>query len=65
MSATPSLYFSTLEIENVRCFGERQVLDLTNNGQPARWSLLIGENGAGEDDPPRVPSLDASGTRGP
>ena len=48
MSATPSVYFSKLEIENVRCFGERQVLDLTDNGRPARWSLLIGENGAGK-----------------
>ena len=48
MSATPSVYFSSLEIKNVRCFGERQVLDLTDNGQPARWSLLVGENGAGK-----------------
>ena len=48
MPETPPIYFSTLEIENVRCFGERQMLDLTTNGQPAQWSLLIGENGAGK-----------------
>ena len=49
MSETPPIYFSTLEIENVRCFGEGQVLRLTDdNGRPARWSLLIGENGAGK-----------------
>ena len=48
MSETPPFYFSTLEIENVRCFGERQVLNLTHKGRPARWSLLIGENGAGK-----------------
>ena len=48
MPETPAIYFSTLEIENVRCFGERQVLNLTDNGRPARWTLLIGENGAGK-----------------
>ena len=49
MPNTPPIYFSTLEIENVRCFGGRQMLDLTtNSGQPAPWSLLIGENGAGK-----------------
>ena len=45
---TPPIYFSTLGIENVRCFGERQVLRLTDNGRPARWTLLIGENGTGK-----------------
>ena len=48
MPETPAIYFSTLEIENIRCFGERQVLNLTDNGRPARWTLLIGENGAGK-----------------
>ena len=48
MPETPPVYFATLEIENVRCFGERQLLDLTTNGQPAQWSLLIGENGTGK-----------------
>ena len=48
MSMTSPVYFSTLEIGNVRCFGGHQILDLTDNGQPARWSLLVGENGAGK-----------------
>ena len=49
MSETPPIYFSTLKIENVRCFGEGQVLRLTDvNGRPAHWSLLIGENGTGK-----------------
>ena len=48
MAETPLIYFSALELENVRCFGGRQKLDLTDNGRPARWSLLIGENGAGK-----------------
>ncbi len=48
MNVTPSVYFSSLEIENVRCFGGRQKIDLTVNGRPAQWSLLIGENGSGK-----------------
>ena len=49
MNVIPAVYFSSLEIENVRCFGERQVLDLTgDDGRPVQWSLLIGENGTGK-----------------
>lgn len=44
-----SIYFLSLEIENVRCFGERQVLRLSDsNERPARWTLLVGENGVGK-----------------
>lgn len=43
------VYFTSLEIENVRCFGDRQRLDLTSgNGRPARWTLLLGDNGVGK-----------------
>ena len=48
MTTTPAVYFATLEIENVRCFNGRQKLDLTVNGRPAQWSILIGENGTGK-----------------
>ena len=49
MNASSAVYFSSIEIENVRCFGGRQVLDLTgDDGRPAQWSLLIGENGTGK-----------------
>ena len=49
MNASSAVYFSSLEIENVRCFGGRQVLDLTgDDGRPLQWSLLIGENGTGK-----------------
>ncbi len=48
MNVTPLVYFATLEIENVRCFGGRQELDLTVDGRPAQWSLIIGENGSGK-----------------
>ncbi len=45
----PLIYFSSLELENVRCFGERQTLELTDGqGRPARWTLLLGDNGVGK-----------------
>ena len=45
----PSIYFSSLELENVRCFGERQILDLTDDeGRLARWTLILGDNGVGK-----------------
>jgi predicted ATP-binding protein involved in virulence len=44
-----AVYFSSLELENVRCFGERQVLELTDDkGRPVQWTLLLGDNGVGK-----------------
>ena len=44
-----SIYFLSLEIENARCFAEEQVLTLVDSkGQPARWTLLVGDNGVGK-----------------
>ncbi len=46
---TPPVYFTSLEIENVRCFGDLQQLDLTADGRrPARWTLILGDNGVGK-----------------
>ena len=43
-----SVYYNSLAIENVRCFGERQELDLTADGRrPARWTLILGDNNVG------------------
>lgn len=43
------IYFHALELENVRCFGERQVLKLTDEqGRLAQWTLLLGDNGVGK-----------------
>ena len=48
-SPPPLIYFRSLELENVRCFGERQVLQLADHqGRPARWTLLLGDNGVGK-----------------
>ena len=44
-----SIYFLRLEIENVRCFAETQVLDLVDSdNRPARWNLIVGDNGVGK-----------------
>lgn len=42
-------YVLSLEIENVRCFGPKQTLDLSDgNGRPAQWTIILGENGVGK-----------------
>jgi AAA domain, putative AbiEii toxin, Type IV TA system len=44
------VYFTSLELENVRCFGKGPELDLVDDydGGPARWTLLLGDNGVGK-----------------
>ena len=43
------MYFSFLEIENIKCFGKRQTLDLKNNdGSISPWTLILGNNGLGK-----------------
>jgi len=42
-------YFLSMECENIRCFGEKQALDLSDGrGRPARWTVLLGDNGVGK-----------------
>lgn len=48
-SHSAGYYFLSLEIENVRCFGQRQTLDLRDKGgKPAMWTLILGNNGVGK-----------------
>jgi energy-coupling factor transporter ATP-binding protein EcfA2 len=48
-ASTLGVYFLSLSLENVRCFGPKQTLDLSNGVQrPARWTILLGNNGAGK-----------------
>jgi ABC-type sulfate/molybdate transport systems ATPase subunit len=36
-------------VENVRCFGPEQTLDLSDgDGSPAQWTVLLGDNGTGK-----------------
>lgn len=45
---TPS-YFLSLTVENVRCFGPEQTLDLSvGKGRPAQWTIILGDNGVGK-----------------
>lgn len=45
----PPAYFLSLTVENVRCFGPEQTLDLTDEeGNPAQWTVLLGDNGTGK-----------------
>ena len=42
-------YFLSLSLENVRCFGSKQTLDLSDgNGKPAPWTIVLGLNGTGK-----------------
>ena len=42
------IYFASLYLENVKCFSTPQELKLAHNGRPARWTLILGENGVGK-----------------
>src|ERR1051326_2947387 len=47
--STSLIYFTSLELDSVRCFGRPQRLDLTDaTGNPAQWTLLLGDNGVGK-----------------
>jgi energy-coupling factor transporter ATP-binding protein EcfA2 len=43
------VYFLSLTLENVRCFGPEQTLKLSDEkGRPARWTVILGNNGMGK-----------------
>lgn len=43
------VYFMDLVVENIRCFKGKQVMDLSDdNGKPARWTIILGDNGTGK-----------------
>ncbi|MDQ2687963.1 MAG: AAA family ATPase [Armatimonadota bacterium] len=47
--APPPAYFHSLTVENFRCFGPSQTLDLSDgNNRPAHWTIILGENGVGK-----------------
>jgi predicted ATP-binding protein involved in virulence len=46
---SPVIYFKSLELSNIRCFGEYQFLRLSNDsGVPSQWTLILGDNGVGK-----------------
>ncbi len=48
-SPAPPAYFLSLTVENFRCFGPAQTLDLSRgDNRPAPWTIILGENGVGK-----------------
>jgi energy-coupling factor transporter ATP-binding protein EcfA2 len=48
-SASAAAWLASIELENVRCFRDRQVVPFTTaGGEKAQWTLLLGENGTGK-----------------
>src|SRR5205085_7114173 len=46
---TAPAYFLSLTIENIRCFGPKQILDLSDGkNRPAPWTIILGDNGVGK-----------------
>lgn len=42
-------YFLSLTVENVRCFGQKQEIDLSDkNGRPSQWTVILGDNNTGK-----------------
>lgn len=42
-------YYLSMSLENIRCFGDGQILNLQSaSGTPARWTLILGDNGVGK-----------------
>lgn len=41
-------YYWSFELENVRCFGPKQTLELHRDGKVSKWVVLLGDNGVGK-----------------
>jgi predicted ATP-binding protein involved in virulence len=50
MAARPkrAAFVTKLALKNVKSFQGAHTLDLTDDGRPARWTLILGENGVGK-----------------
>jgi predicted ATP-binding protein involved in virulence len=49
LKPTDTPYIVSLEIENVKCFKEKQTLRFADDqNRPYRWTVLLGENGTGK-----------------
>ena len=43
------VYFLKLQLENIRCFGEKTTLDLSDGGGNwKKWTIILGNNGTGK-----------------
>ncbi len=47
--AVPPVYFSSVTVENLKCFREPVTLNFCDaQGRPARWTVILGGNGVGK-----------------
>lgn len=45
----PPSYFLSLSVENVRCFGPKQTIDVSDgHGKPSQWTVILGDNNTGK-----------------
>ena len=45
----PPAYFLSLNVENVRCFGPKQIIDVSDGqDRPAQWTVILGDNNTGK-----------------
>ena len=45
----PPAYYLSLSVENVRCFGPKQTINVSDNqGRPAQWTVILGDNNTGK-----------------
>lgn len=45
----PPAYFLSVSVENVRCFGPKQTIDVSDGqGRPAQWTVILGDNNTGK-----------------
>jgi len=42
------VYCVSLELENVRCFGEKQKINFSDGENTKRWTIILGNNGTGK-----------------
>lgn len=42
------VYFTSLSVAGVRCFDREQTLNLAHGNRPAKWTVILGENGVGK-----------------
>lgn len=45
----PPGYFLSLSVENARCFGPKQTIDVSDgHGRPSQWTVILGDNNTGK-----------------
>ncbi len=45
----PPAYFLSLSVENARCFGPKQTIDVSDGqDRPAQWTVILGDNNTGK-----------------